>query len=152
MIGFLGNAYPWVKAAHIIFVIFWMAGLFIFPRYLIHHQEGLSDPAEPARWIAREAKLRQMILTPSLILVWVLGLVLAANIGLFNGAPGLWWLHAKLLLVVLLSGYHGWMVGYARKLAQGKAKLTSRQLRMLNELPAIAVTLIVILVVVGPTI
>ncbi|TKD51925.1 CopD family protein [Sphingomonas baiyangensis] len=150
MIGFMGAAYLWAKAAHVIFVIFWMAGLFILPRYLVHHQEGLAIPGEPERWLEREAKLRRMILTPSLVVVWVLGLALAANLGLFEGQPGLGWLHAKLLLVVLLSGYHGWAVGYARKLARGKPTLAARQLRMINEIPAVAVTLIVILAIVKP--
>jgi len=150
MIGWLGSAYLWVKAAHIIFVIFWMAGLFLFPRYLIHHQDALSRPEESAQWVDREAKLRAMILTPSMGLVWLLGLALAANIGLFDGIPHLGWLHAKLLLVVLLSGYHGWMVGYSKRLAKGEAKLSSRTLRMLNELPALAVVAIVVLVVVQP--
>lgn len=150
MTGFLGLAYPWVKAAHLIFVIFWMAGLFILPRYLVHHQEGLGDPAEPPRWIEREAKLRKMILTPSLILVWVLGMVLAVHLGLFDGQPGLGWLHAKLLIVLLLSGYHGWAVAYAKGLGRGRAWLKPRQLRMLNEVPALAVTLIVVLAIVQP--
>ncbi|UUL81934.1 CopD family protein [Sphingomonas qomolangmaensis] len=150
MTGFLGQAYPWMKTAHLIFVIFWMAGLFILPRYLVHHQEGLSIAGEPERWIEREAKLRKMILTPSLIVVWVLGLLLAANLGLFEGETGLGWLHAKLLLVVLLSGYHGWAVGYGRKLAAGRPTLAARQLRLINEVPAIAVTLIVILAIVKP--
>ncbi|WP_033920572.1 CopD family protein [Sphingomonas sp. 37zxx] len=150
MTGFLGQAYPWMKAAHLIFVIFWMAGLFILPRYLVHHQEGLAIAGEPERWIAREAKLRKIILTPALVVVWVLGLLLAANLGLFAGETGLGWLHAKLLLVTLLSGYHGWAVGYSRKLAAGHPTLADRQLRMLNEVPAIAVTLIVILAIVKP--
>jgi protoporphyrinogen IX oxidase len=150
MIGFLGAAYPWVKAAHVIFVIFWMAGLFILPRYLVHHQEGLAIPGEPERWIAREAKLRRMILTPSMVVVWVLGLTLAANLGLFEGGPGLGWLHAKLLLVVALSGYHGWAVGYARRLGAGKASMSARSLRMVNEVPAIATALIVVLAIVKP--
>jgi protoporphyrinogen IX oxidase len=150
MIGFLGAAYPWVKAAHVIFVIFWMAGLFILPRYLVHHQEGLTIPGEPERWIAREAKLRRMILTPSMVVVWVLGLTLAANLGLFEGGPGLGWLHAKLLLVVALSGYHGWAVGYARRLGAGKASMSARSLRMVNEVPAIATALIVVLAIVKP--
>jgi len=150
MSGFLGGAYLWVKAAHVIFVIFWMAGLFMLPRYLVYHQEGLHDPAEVARWTKREAVLRRMILTPSLIVVWVLGLALAANLGLFDGAPGLGWLHAKLALVVLLSGYHGWAVGYARKLSAGHAKYGGRTLRMINEVPALGAVLIVLLVIVRP--
>jgi putative membrane protein len=150
MTGWLGSAYLWVKAAHVIFVIFWMAGLFMLPRYLVHHQEALADPAEAAKWIERETKLRNMILTPSMILVWVFGVMLAVNLGLFDGASGLGWLHAKLLLVVGLSGYHGWAVGYARKLAKGQSSIPTRQLRMINEIPALAVTLIVILVIVRP--
>ncbi|HET9512041.1 MAG TPA: CopD family protein [Sphingomonas sp.] len=150
MTNLLGQSYLWVKAAHIIFVIFWMAGLFMLPRYLVYHQEGLGDAAEEARWTKREGVLRRMILTPSLIIVWVLGLLLAANAGLFDGVPGLGWLHAKLLIVVLLSGYHGWAIGYARKLVAGHATLTGRQLRLINEVPALAAILIVVLVVVKP--
>lgn len=150
MTGFLGDAYQWVKAAHLIFVIFWMAGLFMLPRYLVYYQEGLGDAAEEARWAKREGALRRMILTPSLVMVWVLGVALAVNLGLLEGAMGLGWLHAKLLLVLGLSGYHGWAVGYARKLGAGRAGLDGRRLRMINEVPALAVTLIVILVIVRP--
>jgi putative membrane protein len=149
-VGFLGAAYPWVKAAHVIFVIFWMAGLFILPRYLVHHQEGLGDPAEQERWTTREGKLRRIILTPAMAVVWLIGLALAVNIGLLAGIQGLAWLHAKLFVVFLLSGYHGWAVGYSRRLAKGQASLSNRQLRMMNEVPALAVTIIVILAVVKP--
>jgi putative membrane protein len=152
MSGFLGAAYDWVKAAHLIFVIFWMAGLFMLPRYLVYHQEALAagNAAEATSWIEREGKIRKIILTPAMIVVWVLGLALALNLGLADGAPGLGWLHLKLLLVFLLTGYHGWTVGYAKKLAAGKPTLTGKQLRMLNEIPALAVTLIVVLVIVKP--
>lgn len=149
MTGFLGGAYLWIKAAHIIFVIFWMAGLFLLPRYLVHHQEALGSP-QAADWTRREELLRRMILTPSLVIVWLLGLALAANLGLFDGGAGLGWLHAKLLLVVLLSGYHGWAVGYSRKLARGEGRIAPRTLRMVGEIPALAVIAIVILAVVKP--
>lgn len=145
MTGFLGGAYLWVKAAHVVFVIFWMAGLFLFPRYLIHHQESLGTP-EAAKWVEREAKLRRIILGPSILGTWLLGLALATDAGWWPAG----WLHAKLLLVVLLSGYQGWMVAYSRKLARGETRVTARTLRMLNELPALAVILIVVLVVVKP--
>ena len=148
--GFLGAAYGWVKAAHVIFVIFWMAGMFMMPRYLVYHQEGLGDPAEEARWIDREAKLRRIILTPSMIAVWLLGIALAINLGLFAGTPGLGWLHLKLLFVLVLSAYHGWAVGYARKLARGKPTLANKDLRMLNELPALVAIAAVVLVIVKP--
>ena len=149
MSGWLGGAYLWVKAFHIIFVIFWMAGLFLLPRYLVHHQEALGTP-EAAAWTRREALLRRMILSPSIIIVWILGLSLAANLGLFEGGAGLGWLHAKLALVLALSGYHGWAVSYSKKLARGQGSIAPRTLRMLGEVPALAVVLIVILAVVKP--
>ncbi|RYD59721.1 MAG: CopD family protein [Sphingomonadales bacterium] len=149
MSGFLGNAYLWVKAAHIIFVIFWMAGLFLLPRYLVHHQEALGSP-QADEWSAREGLLRRMILTPSILIVWLLGLALAANVGLLDGGQGLGWLHAKLLFVLALSGFHGWAVGYSKKLARGQGTVPSRTLRMVGEIPAVAVVAIVILAVVKP--
>jgi len=152
MTGWLGGAYDWVKAAHLIFVIFWMAGLFALPRYLVYHQEALAGGRsdEATTWIEREGKLRRIILTPAMIVVWVLGLALAVNIGLLDGAGGLGWLHAKLFVVVLLTGYHGWAVGYAKKLAAGRATLSGKALRLVNEAPAFATIAIVILVIVKP--
>ena len=144
----LAGAYLWIVAAHVIFVIFWMAGLFMLPRYLVYHQEALvagrSD--EAALWVERETKLRAIILTPALIAVWLLGLLLA-TVGQHWGEG---WLHAKLLFVLLLSGYHGWAVGYAKKLARGVMKLDGRRLRMINEVPALAAAVIVVLVFVKP--
>jgi protoporphyrinogen IX oxidase len=148
--GFLGASYLWVKAAHIIFMVFWMSGMFIMPRYLVHHQDALGNPQEEARWIDRERKLRKIILTPAMIAVWVLGLMLAVNIGLLEGIQGLAWLHAKIFVVFLLSGYHGWAVSYSKRLAKGEAAWPTRRLRMVNEVPALALTIIVILAVVKP--
>jgi protoporphyrinogen IX oxidase len=142
----LSMIYYWLKAGHLIFVIFWMAGLFMLPRYYIYHQEAEPGSPETARWIDREAKLRKIILTPSLIVVWALGLALAFSTGAF--AQG--WFHAKLLLVVLLTGYHGWMVGYGRKLARGEQPMSGKRLRLLNEVPGMAAALIIVLVVVKP--
>ena len=144
----LAMDYLWIKAAHLIFVIFWVAGLFMLPRYLVYHQEALArgDAGAAALWVARETKLRNIILTPGLVLVWVLGLTLA-TVGQ-HWAEG--WLHAKLLFVLALSGYHGWSVGYAKKLAAGKPTLPGRTLRMINEVPALATAIIVILVIVKP--
>jgi putative membrane protein len=144
---FLATAYPWLKAVHLIFVIFWMAGLFAFPRFLVYHQEGLADSAECARWIEREGKLRTIILNPAMIIVWVLGLLLAQTIGAWDQG----WFHAKLAMVILLSAYHGWMMGYAKRLARGGGNLlTGKQLRLINEVPGLATIAIVILVIVKP--
>ncbi len=138
--------YLWLKAGHIIFVIFWMAGLFMLPRFFVYHQEAAAGSAEEARWIDREAKLRKIILTPSLIIVWALGIALAFSIGAWDQG----WLHAKLTIVVLLSAYHGYLIAYGRKLAAGKRTLSGKALRLLNEVPGISVALIVVLVVVKP--
>ncbi len=150
MVGWLGNAYLWVKAAHLIFVIFWMAGLFMLPRFLVYHQEAAPASAEAAIWAEREHKLRSIILTPSLLIVWVLVLALSAQLGLFSGVSGLGWLHVKLLLVLGLTAYHGYISGYSKKLAKGVQSLTGRQLRLLNEVPGVSAALIVVLAIVQP--
>ncbi|CDO34590.1 MULTISPECIES: CopD family protein [Novosphingobium] len=142
----LQTTYLWLKAGHIIFVIFWMAGLFMLPRYYVYHQESAPGSDEEAKWIDREAKLRKIILTPSLIMVWLLGLALASSIGAWSQG----WLHTKLLFVVALSGYHGWLVGYGKKLARGERTLSGKALRLLNEIPGLAAAIIVVLVVVKP--
>jgi len=142
----LTMTYAWLKAGHIIFVIFWMAGMFMLPRYYIYHQESAPGSAEEKRWIDRERKLRTIILTPSMILVWVFGITLA-TVG-EHWREG--WLHAKLVLVVALSGYHGYMVGYGKKLAAGQRPVSGKALRIMNEIPGIAAAAIVVLVVVRP--
>ncbi len=146
--------YLWFKAAHVIFVIFWIAGLFLLPRYYIYHQEAEPGSAEAARWIDRERKLRSIILTPSIILVWVLGLVLAYmgpdQMFIYDTWFTAGWLHAKLFLVLLLSAFHGYMVGYGRKLAAGTAPKSGKALRLMNEIPGIVTALIVVLVIVKP--
>ncbi len=83
---------------------------------------------------------------PSIGVVWVLGLLLA----FIDRRVDQGWFHAKLALVPALSGYHGYLRGYARKLERGERRADGKQLRMLNEVPGVAVALIVILVVVKP--
>jgi len=145
-VGFLGAAYLWVKAAHVTFVIFWIAGLFIVPRYYIHHQATTPGSAEDRAWIEREDRARTIILMPAMLIVWTLGLMLAVHLGAFNQP----WLMAKLALVVLLSGYQGWIMSYGRKLAAGRRELEDKKLRMMNEIPGILTALIVVLVIVRP--
>lgn len=142
----LASTYLWLKAGHIIFVIFWMAGLFILPRQFVYMHASAPGSAEEALWVKRTALLRRMILTPSIVVVWALGIALAVTIGAFSQG----WFHAKLLLVLLLSGYHGWMVATSKKMAAGERPISEKTLRMLNEVPAIAVALIVVLAVVKP--
>ena len=138
--------YYWLKAGHIIFVIFWMAGLFMLPRFFVYHQEAAPDAPENAQWLEREARLLRIILWPSLILTWLLGLTLAISTGAF--AQG--WFQVKLGLVLVLSGYQLWLAGYHKALGRGERRLSGKGLRLLNEVPGIAAALIVIMVVLKP--
>lgn len=146
MISLLGAAYPWVKAAHIIFVIFWMAGLFMLPRFFVYHQESPPGSDEEKRWIDREDRLLRIILNPAMLVVWVLGLALMLDTGAFFQT----WFHLKLLAVLGLSAYHRWMAGYAKRLARGERPASGKALRLANEIPGIAAAIIVILVIVRP--
>lgn len=146
MTELLAVLYFWLKSAHIIFVIFWMAGLFMLPRLFVYHQESPAGSDEDKKWVEREAKLIKIILNPSIIIVWVVGLLLAYNTGAFSEG----WFHAKLLFVLGLSAYHGWLIGYSKKLAKGERTLTGKQLRLINEIPGVAIAVIVVLVVAKP--
>jgi len=146
MTGFLGDWVLYIKAAHIIFVIFWMAGLFMLPRFFVYHQEDVSNEAMAAKWCLREQRLLRIIMDPAMIAVWTFGLLLALD----EGVTGETWFRLKLLLVLGLSVYHYWLGRYAERLAQGGPLMSGKQLRLLNEIPGIAAILIIILVVIKP--
>jgi protoporphyrinogen IX oxidase len=139
-------SYEWIKAVHIIFVIFWMAGLFMLPRFFVYHQEAVQGSAEDIAWVERERRLLRIILTPAMIVTWILGLVMAVQSQAFVQT----WFSLKMLAVIGLSGYHGWMSAYAKKLARGERPLAGKSLRLLNEVPGFAAVIIVILVVIKP--
>ena len=139
--------YFWLKAGHIIFVIFWMAGLFMLPRMFVYHQEDGLAGAVHDRWVSRERKMLKIILLPAIIIVWVLGISLAFATEAWEGGI---WLHVKFLFVLILSAYHGYLASYAKKLARGEAPLAGKSLRLLNEVPGVVAAVIVVLVVVKP--
>jgi putative membrane protein len=138
--------YVWIKAAHVIFAIFWIAGLFMLPRYYIYHQESPENSPEEKKWIEREKKLRNIIITPAMILVWVFGISLA----FITDAWGHGWFQVKFAVVIALSAYHGWMVRYGNNLANGQRPSSGKALRIMNEAPGIATAIIIILVIVRP--
>ena len=142
----LAMTYLWLKAGHVIFVIFWMAGLFMLPRYFVYHQEAPAGSPERTVWIDRERKLLRIILWPSLIITWLLGLALAMQIGAFQQG----WFHVKLAFVLALTAYHLLLASYAAALARGEERLTGKRLRLLNEVPGIAAAFIVVMVIVKP--
>jgi protoporphyrinogen IX oxidase len=146
MVGFLGEAYLWVKATHIIFVIFWMAGMFMLPRYFAYHSQYEPGSDEDGKWIEREFKLMRIIINPAMIIAWGMGILLVLNIGFDTGG----WLHVKLLLVFLLSGFHGILSRWRKDFAAGERKRTEKFYRRVNEIPAFFIIAIVILVVTKP--
>jgi protoporphyrinogen IX oxidase len=146
MQDFLLSIYVWLKIGHVTFMVFWLAGLFMLPRqaiYLLDHAPG--SPGE-SKWAERSGRLRRIILTPSIIAVWLFGLALAIATGAFSQG----WLHAKLVLVLALSGYHGWFVAQVRKMAAGERPLTEKRLRLLGEIPGLVLVLVVALVYLKP--
>jgi putative membrane protein len=142
----LSLTYAWIKAGHVIFVIFWIAGLFMLPRFYIYHQEAAPGSSEEARWLERERKLRTIIITPAMAMVWIFGLTLAWITGAWDQT----WFQLKFATVLGLSAYHGWVVGYGRKLARGERSASGKTLRIMNEVPGLATALIVVLVIVKP--
>ena len=139
--------YLLVKSAHIVFVIALMASLMIFPRYKIHQMS--STPGEPLFETMKDASqtLRKIVMNPSLILVWILGLtMIAMNQAMLSQG----WLHAKIVLVLILSGIHGWLVGVGRSIDNDTPKISQKTLRVANEIPFLLMIGIVVLVVVRP--
>ena len=137
--------YPWLTAGHVIFVVFWLAGLFMLPRQCIYMLDAAPGSDEEALWAHRMGLLRKIILTPSLIIVWVLGLTQLYAAELFSQG----WVHIKITLVLLLTGYHGWMVAQAKKMARGERPLADKTLRLVGEVPGILLILIVITLYIG---
>ena len=135
----------WVKALHIIFMVTWFAGLFYLPRLFVYHAMAEDRPSIE-RFKVMERKLFWGIMTPGALLTIVFGLWLW--LGWFRGASG--WLHAKLLLVLLLIGYHLWCAILVRDFARDQNAKSHRWYRWFNEVPAAVLFLVVILVVVKP--
>jgi putative membrane protein len=138
--------YLWLKAFHIMAVIAWMAGMLYLPRLFVYHCQTTPGTAEYDRFVVMERKLMRIIINPSMIMVWILGLTLAHTLD----AWGQGWFHAKLLLVIVLSGLHGMLSRWRRDFEAGKNTKSQRFFRIVNEVPAVLMAAIVILVVVKP--
>jgi protoporphyrinogen IX oxidase len=146
MTGWLGNLYLWVKALHVIFVIFWLAGMFMLPRFFAYHSECVPGSPEDAVWQERELRLLRIIINPSMIFAWIFGVMLVLNTGLSGNG----WLHLKLLLVLGLSLYHGMLSRWRKDLQSGRHRRSSRFFRLMNEVPTLLTIPVVILVIVKP--
>jgi protoporphyrinogen IX oxidase len=140
------NTYNIVKALHIISIVAWMAGMLYLPRLFVYHSETPPNSQLRATFVIMEGRLLKMIMLPAMLASWVFGLWLAV----LGGAWTQGWLHAKLALVLVLSGLHGFFAKEARNLARGGEPRTSRFYRIVNEVPTVILVLIVFLVVLKP--
>ncbi|HMN86846.1 MAG TPA: protoporphyrinogen oxidase HemJ [Bauldia sp.] len=138
--------YDWFKAFHIIAVIAWMAGMLYLPRLFVYHAAAEPGSAQSETFKVMERRLLRVIINPAMVATWVLGLWLAWTAGFF-ASP---WLHAKLALVVVMAGVHGFFVRCVRDFAMDRNTRPQHFYRMINEVPTLLMIAIVILVVVKP--
>lgn len=140
--------YNWVRAIHLIAVIAWMAGMLIYPRLLVYRLEAQGDSRFEAAMDKAANATRKIIVNPTMILTWAMGLLLIASRWDFLHLQPWFW--GKIALVLILSGFHGWLIGLGKKVARGECPIEPKKLRMLNEIPMIIAIFAVILVVVEP--
>jgi putative membrane protein len=142
----LSNYIPWIKAFHVIAVIAWMSGMLYLPRLFVYHTETRPGSEASERFKVMETRLLKAITNPSMIAVWILGPLLAWLTGAYLDT----WLQIKFVLVVILSGIHGFLVRCWRDFQADRNTRSARFYRIINEVPALLMVLIVILVVVQP--
>jgi putative membrane protein len=140
--------FEWFRAIHIISIIALMAGLLIYPRLLVYRLEAQGDERFEAAMDKAANSTRRIILNPMLILAWLMGLAMIGNNWQFYITQIWFW--GKIVLVLGLSGFHGYVIGLGKKIARGERPIEPRKLRMMNEIPMIIAIFAVILVVVQP--
>lgn len=136
----------WLKAFHVVAVISWMAGMLYLPRLFVYHADAASGSQLSETLKIMERRLLTIIMNPAVIVVWLTGLGLAFMGRFF--ATG--WLDAKLLLVLAMSGLHGYFAKTVKEFAADRRRHSARFYRQINELPTILMIAIVILVIVKP--
>ena len=142
----MNDAYLWLKAVHVMAVIAWMASMLYLPRLFVYHAEVGPGTPQSETFKVMESRLLRLISTPAMIVVWISGPLLAYWGGWFEAG----WLHGKILLVVLMSAVHGMLAASTRRFARDANTRSARFYRILNEVPAVLMVGIVILVIVKP--
>lgn len=149
MLDILSAAYPWTKVLHIVSVVAWMAGLFYLPRLFVYHAERAAQGGELADTFAvMERKLLRGIMNPAMTATWIFGIALALTPGLVDWGAG--WIYVKLAAVTLLTIFHHWLALRRKDFARGENRVSGRTWRLVNELPLVALVVIVTMVVVRP--
>lgn len=147
MAEFLSGIYLWIKSAHLIMVIAWMAGMMYLPRLFVYQHQSEKGGEAERYFIQMQRRLLKGIINPSMALVWVLGiLMLIANPAMLSQG----WFHVKLALVVAISAIHGFYAAARRKFEKGERPRTEKFWRIMNEVPFLAMMVIVVMVIVKP--
>jgi putative membrane protein len=142
----LADYIDWILALHLIAVITWMAGILYLPRLFVYHTQTKPGSEGSERFKVMERKLLRGIVNPSMVAVWILGPALAWLTGAYLDV----WLQIKFVLVIVMSGVHGYLVKCWRDFAEDRNTRSERFYRILNEVPAVLMVLIVILAAVKP--
>ena len=140
--------YLWLKVFHLFFVVSWFAVLFYLPRLFVYHAQ-CEDQAGHERFKVMERKLLKLIINPSSIVVWVVGILLLFSLG-WEYFKGNHWLHVKLVMVALMSVYHHMLVIFWRQFAEDRNTRSGRAYRLWNEAPTLLLLVIVPMAVVKP--
>jgi putative membrane protein len=146
MLMFLSNHIDWIKAFHVIAVIAWMAGMLYLPRLFAYHAAEPVGSPQSEMLKRMEQRLLKIIVNPAMIAVWVFGLTLAYVTGAYEDT----WFRLKFVLVIAMSGLHGFFAGTVKRFARDANTRPERFYRIINEVPFLLVIGIVILVVVKP--
>ena len=142
--------YLWMKAAHVIAVIAWMAGMLYLPRLFVHHAERAASGTQlEETLIMMERKLLKMIVNPAGIATWTFGLMLVLTPGVIDWSSDIW-AYAKAALVIAMTVFHAALARWQRVFAQGRNTHPGRYFRIMNEVPTVLMIGIVIMVVVKP--
>ncbi len=148
MSDFITHHYLIIKSLHIIFMVCWMAALFYLPRLFVYHSRVLPNSESSELFKIMELRLMRIIMTPSMIGTWFFGLCLLGVQGIMTSPLG--WLHAKLLLVIILSAFHGLSVKWMKDFAMDRNTKSETFYRVMNEVPTLIFIFIVFLVVIKP--
>ncbi len=136
-----------IKAFHIIAMVAWFAGLFYLPRLFVYHA-NTRDSLSLQRFKTMERRLYYGITWPAGVLTTVLGIWMILLNPVYYMHAG--WMHAKLVLVILVWGYHLFCGHYLRLFIQNKQPQSSTFFRIFNEVPTLLLIGIVLLVVIKP--
>ena len=137
------SLYLAVKSLHIISVISWMAGLLYLPRLFVYHADHKEENSIHSLLSIMERRLYRYIMSPALLMTWLSGMILMTTAGWFSSG----WMHSKLFLVLLMTGFHFYLGIQKNKLALGTSLKNAKFFRYINEIPTLLMIVIVILVV-----